>query len=104
MLQETMLTLPARFQPKMAGNFRAVVQFDFSGGETSHWILTIGDGRCKVTEGQVEEPDATVSMAAADFIGINNGEIPAPELFWGGQIDIDGDVEAVIGLAPIMGW
>jgi hypothetical protein len=43
-------------------------------------------------------------MAAADFIGINSGAIPAPEIFWGGRIDIEGDVEAVIGLAPVMGW
>jgi putative sterol carrier protein len=104
MLKETMLSLPGRFRPKLAGNFRATIQFNFSGEEASHWVLTIGDGRCTVAEGMVETPDATVVMAAADFIGINNGDIPAPEIFWGGRIDIEGDVEAVIGLAPVMGW
>jgi len=103
-MNEIMLSLPGRFQPKMAGNFRAIIQFNFSGEESSHWVLTIADGRCTVTEGMVEAPDATVSMAAADFIGINSGDIPAPEIFWGGLIDIEGDVEAVIGLAPVMGW
>ncbi len=104
MLKETMLDLPGRFQPKMAGNFRATIQFYFSGGESSHWVLTIGDGRCTVAEGVAEAADSVVSMAAADFIGINTGDIPASKLFWGGQIDVEGDVETVIGLAPIMGW
>jgi len=104
MLNETMLSLPGRFQPKIAGNFRTIIQFNLSGEESGHWVLTIGDGRCTVAEGLVEAPDATVEMAAADFIGINSGDIPAPEIFWGGRIDIEGDVEAVIALAPVMGW
>ena len=104
MLDEIMKSLPGRFQPKMAGNLRVIIQFNFTGRESSHWVLTIGDGRCTVAEGLVEEPDATVSMSAADFIGINSGDIPAAEVFWGGRIDIEGDVEAVIGLAPVMAW
>ena len=99
-----MLSLPGRFQPKMAGKMRATIQFSFSGGESGDWVLTIGDGRCMVAEGLVEHPDATVTMTAADFVGINSGDIPAPEVFWGGRIDIEGDVEAVIGLAPVMNW
>jgi putative sterol carrier protein len=104
MLDKIMKSLPGRFQPKLAGNFRATIQFNFSGEESSHWVLTIGGGRCTVAEGLVDEPDATVGMDAADFIGINSGDIPAPELLWGGRIDIEGDVEAVIGLAPVMDW
>jgi predicted lipid carrier protein YhbT len=52
----------------------------------------------------VENPDATVTMAASDFVGINTGEISAPDIFWSGRIHIQGDVEAVIGLAPVMNW
>ena len=104
MLNQTMLSLPGRFQPKMAGNLQVTIQFNFSGQESSYWVLKIGHGLCTVAAGMVEEPDATVSMSAADFIGINNGDIPAPDVFWGGRIDIEGDVEAVIGLAPVLDW
>ena len=104
MLNETMLSLPGRFQPKIAGNLAATIQFNFAGTEDPFWVVSIADGRCTVAEGMVEEPDATVMMTAADFIGINSGEIPAPEVFWGGRIDIEGNVEAVIGLAPVLSW
>jgi putative sterol carrier protein len=104
MLKETMLKLPDRFNPKMAGNLSTVIQFNFTGDQDSYWVLSIGDGMCSVAEGMVEEPQATVTMTEEDFIGINSGEIPAPELFWGGNVEIEGDIDAVIGLAPIMDW
>lgn len=104
MLAEIMRKLPDRFQPLMAGNLRAVVQFNLTGDPDTYWVLSIADGICSVVEGVVEQPQATVTMIAADFIGINSGDIPAPELFWGGNIEIEGDVDVVIGLAPIMDW
>jgi len=104
MLREIMRNLPDRFQPLMAGNLQAVIQFNLTGEPDTYWVLSIGDGLCSVVEGVVESPQATVTMTAADFIGINSGDIPAPELFWGGNIEIVGDVDVVIGLAPIMDW
>ena len=104
MLRETILSLPGRFQPKMAGNLQTTIQFNFTGTSEQFFVLSIAGGRCTVAEGLIDNPAATVSMSAADFIGLNKGEILAPELFWGGQIEIEGDVDAVIGLAPVMGW
>jgi hypothetical protein len=43
-------------------------------------------------------------MAAKDFIGINEGSVNPVETFWGGLITIDGSVDAVFALPPIMGW
>lgn len=99
-----MESLPDRFKPLMAGNLRTTIQFNFTGEKTEFWVLTIANGSCSVAEGLVETADATVTMSAVDFIGINSGERPAPEIFWGGAIDIEGNVDAVIGLAPIMDW
>jgi putative sterol carrier protein len=99
-----MATLPERFRPKMAGNLVCRVQFDFAGSDRPLWELAIERGECRVTEGQSAQPDATVRMEAADFIGINTGDVPAPDLFWSGKIQILGSVEVVVGLAPIFGW
>lgn len=99
-----MATLPDRFQPKMAGNLACRVQFNFAGSDRPFWQLVIERGECRVIEGQSIHPDATVRMEAADFIGINTGQVPAPDLFWSGKIQIVGNVDVVIGLAPIFGW
>jgi putative sterol carrier protein len=103
-IDDTMKVLPNRFQPKMAGNMQTTIQFHFTGPDGGLWVLTIHGGNCTTQSGHVENPDATVTMAASDFVGINTGEISAPEVFWSGRIHIQGDVEAVIGLAPIMNW
>lgn len=103
-IDHTMKSLPNRFRPKMAGNMQATIQFHFTGPEGGMWVLIIKGGKCIPQPGQAENPDATVTMAASDFVGINTGEISAPEIFWSGRIHIQGDVEAVIGLAPVLNW
>ena len=99
-----MMGLPDRFRPHMAGNMRAIIQFELTGSGGGPWTLTIAAGRCQVATGRVKEPDATVTMSADEFAGINTGEIHAPDLFWSGRIGIEGNTEAVIALAPVMGW
>lgn len=83
---------------------QATIQFHFTGSDVTKWVLIIEGGKCILQLGQVEHPDATVTMTASDFVGINTGEISAPEIFWSGRIHIQGDVESVVALAPVMDW
>ena len=99
-----MAALPERFRPKMAGNMAATIQFDFAGEDGGRWWLRIAEGECMVGQGDAEDPDAMVTMSAADFVGINNGTINAPDVFWSGRIDIEGSVDAVLALPPVMNW
>ena len=101
---EIMASLPGRFRPKMAGKMQVMVQFELTGTGGGDWTLVISNGGCSASPGIAKQPDATVTMSAADFVGINSGAVYAPDIFWSGQIDIQGDVEVVIALAPIFGW
>jgi putative sterol carrier protein len=101
---EAIATLPERFQPKMAGNLALAIQFEFAGKDGGRWWLRIAEGVCSVGRGDTDNPDATVRMAAADFAGINDGSLNAPDVFWSGRIDIEGDVDAVLALPAVMGW
>ncbi len=103
-IRPVMEALPERFRPKMAGIMAAVIQFDFAGDDGGRWFMRIGEGVCTVGEGEVAEPDATVKMSAADFVGINDGAVSAPDVFWSGRIDIEGSVDAVLALPAVMGW
>ena len=103
-IDDTMKVLQNQFRPKIAGNMQATIQFQFTGPDGGEWVLTIEGGKCTTQPGHVENPDATVTMAASDLVGINTGEISAPDIFWSGRIHIQGDVEAVIALAPVMDW
>ena len=101
---EVMNSLPERFQRRMAGNMQATIQFDLTGTDGGHWFMEISAGTCLVAEGQAEHPDAVVIMAAADFVGINTGKVSAVETFWSGRIQIEGELEAVLALPPVMDW
>jgi putative sterol carrier protein len=101
---EIMDSLPGRFQPRMAGNMQTTIQFNLTGADGGQWIMVIDAGTCSVVAGQAVEPEATVSMAAADFVGINTGTASAVETFWSGRIQIEGQVEAVLALPPVMDW
>jgi hypothetical protein len=103
-LVEAMEGLPGRFQARMAGNLATTIQFEFSGAESGRWWMRIAEGACTAGPGEVADPVATVRMSAADFVGINDGSIPAPDVFWSGRIDIEGSVEAVLALPAVMGW
>jgi len=103
-LDRTMASLPGRFRPKMAGIMVTVIQFDFAGDDGGLWFMRIGEGRCTVGEGVIDGADATVRMSAADFVGINDGTVSAPDVFWSGRIEIEGSVDAVLALPAVMDW
>jgi len=103
-LAEAMRLLPERFRPRMAGNLATTIQFEFSGEDGGRWWMSIAEGHCTVGQGGTADPDAIVRMSAADFVGINDGSINAPDVFWSGRIDIEGSVEAVLALPAIMQW
>jgi predicted lipid carrier protein YhbT len=103
-LAQAMEALPDRFRPRMAGNLAAKIQFEFTGDDGGRWFMRIAEGTCEVGEGEIDGPDAAVRMSAADFVGINEGTVSAPEVFWSGRIDITGDIEAVLALPPVMDW
>ena len=102
--EEIMRSMPERFRPEMAGNMKVTYLFELSGEDGGQWHIRIEGGNCTVDSGPITDPDATVSMVAADFIGINTGAINAASLFWSGQIEVEGDMDSVIALAPVMGW
>jgi putative sterol carrier protein len=99
-----MNSLPERFRPKMAGNLRVTIQFRLIGEDGGEWFITIDEGVCVVHRGVIPEPDATIVMQAADFVGINEGTVNPVDAFWGGLITIEGSVDAVFALPPVMDW
>jgi putative sterol carrier protein len=103
-LRRVMASLPGRFRPRMAGVMVTAIQFEFTGDNGGSWFMRIHEGKCEIGEGAVADTDATVRMSAADFVGINDGTVRAPDVFWSGRIDIEGSVDAVLALPPVMGW
>ena len=101
---EIMQSLPGRFRPKVAGNLQATIQFRLLGEDGGEWFMSIAEGQCDVRRGKSTDADAIIIMDAVDFIGINEGTVNAVDTVWGGRITVEGSIDAVLALPPVMGW
>jgi putative sterol carrier protein len=101
---EIMESLPDRFRPKYAGKLMTTVQFVLKGEDGGRWYISVSDGLCSVQEGEVANPEATIIMDASDMVGINLGTVSAVDTFWSGRITIEGNIDIVLALPPVMNW
>ncbi len=84
--------MPAAFQAERAGGVDAVFQYKISGDGGGQWFCAVKDGACQVAEGVHDKPACTLEMAAADFLSMMNGTLPAMQAYTSGKLKIGGDV------------
>jgi putative sterol carrier protein len=84
--------MPETFRPERAGRANVVVQFQISGTGGSDWYVTIKDKTCTVTEGVTEEANATVRVAAEDYVALSTGKLGSMKAFTTGKVKASGDI------------
>jgi 3-hydroxy-3-methylglutaryl CoA synthase/NAD(P)-dependent dehydrogenase (short-subunit alcohol dehydrogenase family)/putative sterol carrier protein len=81
-----------RFDPKAAADLSVVFQFVISGAGGGDWHCAIEAGACTIAAGRHARPACTLKMAAADFIALMQGALPAMQAYTSGKLAIEGDV------------
>ncbi len=89
-----------RFDAEKMADINASVQFSLDGGDD--YFLKIADGNCDYGKGQIEDPSATVSMAADDFKDLTTGNLNPVMAFMSGKIKVDGDMSTVMQLQQVL--
>ena len=84
--------MPQAFRPDKAAGVNVVFQFSVSGEGGGEWSVEIKDGACRVAAGKHLSPACTLKIAAADFLALMNGKLPAMEAYTSGKLKIDGDI------------
>ena len=97
--QDFFLEFPGRFKPEKAGQISATFQFTLEDYELfgedrmldkdsgiwadgfKGWIIHIKNGRCKVTEEKVKNPDISLTMSVDDFEEMINEDSEYPDSF-----------------------
>jgi hypothetical protein len=58
-VKQLVLNHEKAFKPEVAEGIDAIIQYHLTGDEGGDWIITIGDGKCTVAEGEAENPKMT---------------------------------------------
>lgn len=90
--KEIIEAMPSAFRPDRAKGLKATYQFELSGEGGGNWVLEIADQQCQVREGVADEPDAAISLAAADYVALVKGELDAMGAFMKGKLKVKGSM------------
>jgi putative sterol carrier protein len=90
--KEIIEAMPSAFRPERAKGLKATYQFELSGEGGGDWVLEIADQQCQVKEGTAADADATISVAAADYVALVKGELDATGAFMRGKIKVRGNI------------
>ena len=90
--KEIIEAMPSAFRPERATSLKATYQFELTVEGGGDWVLEIDDQQCQVKEGIAAEPDATISLAAADYVALVKGELDAVGAFMRGKLKVKGNV------------
>lgn len=78
----------------------ASYKFVLTGEGGGTWLLDL-KGKATLTEGD-GTADCTLKLDAADFTQLMAGTTQAPALFFGGRLQIEGDMGLAMKLEPLM--
>ena len=96
--EDTLKELNDSFNPDSAGNLNATYLFDISGENGGKWTLEIKDGKCRLTNGIVDNPTVTISILDKDWLEIHQGNLNSQMAFMMGKLRVSGDMSLAMKL------
>ncbi len=81
-----------RFLPDEAAGVDGVVQLNFTGDGGGAYHLVIREQKLELVEGLHEAPTVAVTVAASDWLRVNNGETNAMALMMQGRLKVNGSL------------
>ena len=86
------------FKPEAAEGLETVIQYHLTGEEGGDWIINIADGKCRVAEGQAENPRMTLTAEAQDLKDVLTGKANGMQYFMQGRLKLAGDLNLAMKL------
>jgi putative sterol carrier protein len=93
-IEQIMQHMPEAFVPEKAAGVKSNVQLDFGGDGI--YVVHIADGKCEVTSGAIDQPDATMITSADTYIALIEGKQDAMRAFMSGQLKVKGNLQLLL--------
>ena len=97
-VQELMNRMPGAFLPEAAKGINATIQYHLSGAEGGEWVVTIGDGKCTVVPGTIENATMTLTADSEDYKNIILGKLDPMTAFMQQKVKLKGNLNMALGL------
>lgn len=91
------------FNPKGAGDTRAVIQFDFSGSVEDQCHFTIADGTMAISKGPAEKADLIIKTPFDVWVDIMTGKADGAEMMMQGKYTAEGDMNLLVNMGQFFG-
>ncbi len=91
------------FDPEMAGDLEADIQFLISGQDGGNWVISISHGQCQCREEETQTPTLTIKSSAEVWVKIARGEIDRPKALMEGLYQVSGDLMLLSRLPRLFG-
>jgi putative sterol carrier protein len=95
--------MPNVFDPEVARDLHAQIQYDISGEGGGRWFLTIANGQCEVKRGQTTTPDLRIQSPGDVWVKIAKGEIDRPKALMQGLYKVEGDMNLLVRMPQLFG-
>jgi len=102
-IRELIEGMPGAFDPAVAGDLQASIQFLISGDDGGQWVLSISGGKCGCREGQIPDPSLTIESPAEVWVKIARGEIDRPKALMEGLYKVQGDFSLLSRMPQLFG-
>jgi putative sterol carrier protein len=89
--------------PDVAEKIKSSYQFDLTGDGGGKWAVDLKTPPGQVTEGEIEAPSVTITMAAKDFVDLVEGRLNGQMAFMQGKLKLKGDLSLALKLQQLVG-
>ena len=90
-IESLMSMLPEMFEADRVIGVDKIIQFNVTGLQTSHWTVTVKDGRLNVTKGIHPKPELTIVANSNDLLDIANGKLDPVQAYTQNKLHVTGD-------------
>ncbi|MFX1445544.1 MAG: SCP2 sterol-binding domain-containing protein [Promethearchaeota archaeon] len=81
-------------------DFDKTLQFNFT--DTNNYYLVFKDAKCEINEGDIDDPDITITTQSEVIIDIMDGELSPTKAFMGGKLKAKGPMKTMLKLQMLM--
>ena len=92
-IEAFLILMPIGFNPEVAGDTKATLQFEFTGSAKGSCYFIIEDETIKAKKGKSERPDLIIKTPFDVWMDIVTGKADGAEMFMAGKYEVEGNTE-----------